>query len=248
MPPAIIGGVIAGVGALGAAAIGSSASNSAAQAQQESNAAAIAEQRRRYDQTRTDLQPWQQAGQHALGQQGDLLGLNGNDKQQAAIQQLQHGSLYQSLYNNGRDTLLANASATGGLRGGNTQGALANFGRDTLSSVIENHLGQLGGLSQTGQNSAAQVGAYGQNNANSIGQLLSQSGSAQVSGILGGAGAQIAGLNSAAGSLATLFSKSGGLGRYGSLTSGLNTGSGYFPGPLAPVSVGNIDVGTVAPF
>ena len=230
---------IAVVGSVAGGLIASGASHDASQAQQESNAAAIAEQRRQYDQTRGDLMPWQQAGQHALGQQGDLLGLNGGAKQAAAIQQLKGSPLYESLFRNGQDTLLANASATGGLRGGNTQGALANFGRDTLSSVIENQLGQLGGVSQAGQNSAARVGAAGQNSADAISQLLANQGNAQASGILGSAGSTIAGINGAAGGLAQLL-KGGFGGGGGSLTSALNTGSGYFPGAFDP--------GTMAPF
>jgi len=207
----IAGALIGAAASIGGGLIASSGAKSAANAQAQSNQAAIDEQQRQYNTTRGDLMPWQKAGQQALGQQGNLLGLNGAGQQQSAIDQLQASPLYQSLFNNGRDTLLANASATGGLRGGNTQGALANFGRDTLAGVIENQLSQLGGVSQAGQNSAAQTGQIGQNSANSISQLLSNSGSAQASGILGSAGGTIAGLNGAAGSLATLFNKPSGL-------------------------------------
>lgn len=210
MPPAIIGGVIAGVGAIGGAVIGSSASHSAANAQAAQQQAAIDYQKQKDAQTRGDLAPYRDAGQEALGMQGALLGLNGAKAQQMAIQQLQGSPLYKSLFNNGQDTLLANVSATGGLRGGNTQGALANFGRDTLSGVIENQLSNLGGVSALGQNSAVQTGNFGQNSANSISNLLGQKGSAQASGILGSAGSLASGLNGAAGSLAQLLQHNGG--------------------------------------
>lgn len=194
----IAGAVIGAVGAIGGGIIASSGAKSAANAQARGNAQAIAEQRRQYDQTRSDLMPWQHAGTEALGDQGDLLGLNGAKAQQLAINQLQTSPLYKSLFANGQDTLLANASATGGLRGGNTQGALANFGRDTLSSVIENQLSNLNGVSTIGQNSAAQTGAIGQNSANSISNLLSDTGTANASASLASAGAWTGALQSLA--------------------------------------------------
>lgn len=110
------------------------------------------------------------------------------DQQQAAIDQLKASPLYQSLFRNGQDTLLNNAAATGGLRGGNTARSLANFGSDTLSQVIQNQLANLGSISGLGNNSAGASGQLGQNNANSISSLLSQNGQSQAGGILGGAG------------------------------------------------------------
>lgn len=188
MPIAVVAAGISAVGAIGGGLIASSsaksAANKAAAAQQASDAQAIAEQQRQYNQSRSDLMPWQTAGAQALGQQGNLLGLNGGEQQQSAIDALKSGPLYQSLFGNGRDALLANASATGGLRGGNTQGALANFGRDTLAGVIENQVSRLGGVAEQGQNAAARTGALGANSANAISSLLQSSGQAQAGAYL----------------------------------------------------------------
>lgn len=191
MPVAIpLIGAAAGIGGGIIAAKGAkSAANTAAAAQTASDQAAIAEQRRQYDQTRGDLQPWMQRGQSASAQQGDLLGLNGAEAQQAAISAQQGSPLYESLFRNGQNTLLQNASATGGLRGGNTQGALANFGKDTLAQVIEAQLTRLGGVSEQGQNAAAQVGNFGANAANNIGQSLGNTGAAQAGAALAGGAA-----------------------------------------------------------
>lgn len=193
MPPAVaIAGVTAAASIGGSALAASSqkkAANKAAAAQQASDAQAIAEQQRQYNQTRSDLSPWMTAGQSALGGQGDLLGINGAGAQQGAISSLQASPLYQSLFNNGQETLLANASATGGLRGGNTQGALANFGRDTLAGVIQNQLANLGGVSQQGQNAAAQVGSFGAGAAGNISGLLQSQGQAQAGAALAGGAA-----------------------------------------------------------
>lgn len=100
--------------------------------------------------------------------------------QQAAIDKLKASPLYQSLFSNGQNTILSNASATGGLRGGNTQTSLANFGRDTLAQVIQQQLSSLGGVAANGQNAAAQTGAFGANSASQAADLLGQQGSAQA--------------------------------------------------------------------
>lgn len=198
MPAAVVAAGIGAVGAIGGGLIASSASkkaaNTAAAAQKAANDAAIAEQQRQYDTTRGDLMPWQTAGTAALGQQSDLLGLNGGTAQQGAIDALKASPLYQSLFGNGRDTILANASATGGLRGGNTEAALANFGRDTLSGVIENQLTRLGSVSEQGQNAASQTGSFGANSANNISALLNNTGAAQGNAAyaIGGANAGLA--------------------------------------------------------
>lgn len=187
-------GAVAGIGGGIIASNGAkSAANKAAAAQTASAQAGIDEQRRQYDQTRTDLQPWMQQGASAAGAQGDLLGLNGPEAQQAAIAAQQNSPMYESLFRNGVNTTLANASATGGLRGGNTVSALYDKGKDTLAQVIDAQLSRLGGVSAQGQNAAAQVGTLGQNSANSISQLLGDQGAAQA-GAATAAGAANAGL------------------------------------------------------
>ena len=200
-----IGAVASIGGSLIAGSAARSAANRAAQAQTDANNAALAQQNAQYQQTRTDLMPYQQAGTQALGQQGDLLGLHGGTAQQTAIDALKASPLYTSLFGNGRDAILANASATGGLRGGNVQGALANFGRDTLAGVIENQVSRLSGVSEQGQNAAAQTGQFGANAANVNSQLLNNSGAAQGNAAyaVGGANAGIAtGIASTLGGLA----------------------------------------------
>lgn len=193
MPPAIaIAGITAaaGIGGSVIAANGAkSAANKAAAAQTAADDKAIAFQEKTQAATEARLAPWVTQGQSAAASQGDLLGLNGPEAQQAAIAAQQGSPLYESLFRNGQSTLLQNASATGGLRGGNTQGALANFGKDTLAQVIESQLTRLGGVSQTGENAAAQVGTFGANSATNIGQLLGNSGAAQAGAALAGGAA-----------------------------------------------------------
>jgi hypothetical protein len=148
----------------------------------------------------TDLRPYEQAGQEALQGQRNLIGLGGADAQQAAINALAGGVEMQSLTQQGENAILQNASATGGLRGGNTQSALAQFRPAALSALINTQYERLGGLTslgaattgsiaQLGQASAAQQAsastALGQginsafgNAASNIAQLSSQNASA----------------------------------------------------------------------
>jgi len=182
----------------------SRAANRAADAQTRANQEAMAQQQAQYQQTRSDLMPYQTAGKQALASQSDLLGLNGVEAQQAAIAAQKGSPLYASLYGNGENTLLANASATGGLRGGNTQNSLANFGRDTLAQVIQGQLSNLSGLSEQGQNAAAQTGQFGAGAANVTSQLLNNSGAAQGNAAYAVGGANSSMINQITGALSGL--------------------------------------------
>lgn len=126
------------------------------------------------------FQPFVQSGQKAVGAQDDLVGINGNDAQDAAITGLQGSPLFESLMRNGQNTILANGAATGGIRGGNIQGSLANFGRDTLSGVIQQQLANLGGLSSQGLGAINTQTAQDNSTADTIGNL--RSGIAQSKG------------------------------------------------------------------
>ena len=131
------------------------ASEAAIQAQIEAQDKAIAEQRRQFDTVQSILAPFVESGRSALASQQALIGLAGPQAQQAAIAGIQGGPEYGALVRAGEDAILANASATGGLRGGNVQGALAEFRPQVLSSLINQRFDQLGGLTSAGQASAA---------------------------------------------------------------------------------------------
>lgn len=177
---ALIGGGLAAAGGIGSAIIGSNAAGDAAQAQTQSDQAAIAEQQREFNINQANFAPYLAAGTGALGQLDTLMGLNGNDALQKAIAALQASPLYTSLFNQGNQTILQDASATGGLRGGNTQRSLADFGSSLLSSVIQNQIGNLSGLAGLGEGATAQMGTFGQNNANAISSLMQATGNAKA--------------------------------------------------------------------
>lgn len=180
MPPAIIAAGIGAVGAIGGGLLASKGASSAAKAQMQSDQAAINEQGREFNTATQNFQPFLNAGTGALGQYGNLVGLNGAPQQQTAIDALKASPYYQSLYRNGLETNLQNASATGGIRGGNEVRSLADFGSDTLSQAIQQQLGNLGGLVSVGSGATANLASLGQNNANSISGLLMDQGAANA--------------------------------------------------------------------
>lgn len=158
------------------------------------------------------LAPYVEAGNKALTGQGDLLGTNGADAQQAAIAALQGSPQFAALTQQGENAMLQNASATGGLRGGNMQSALMEFRPNLLSQLIEQQFGRLGGLSALGQNSAAGVGSGALSTAGNVATLLQQQGAAQAGRSLGVGAAWGAVPGQIISQLGTLAGLGGGLG------------------------------------
>jgi hypothetical protein len=101
--------------------------------------------------------------------------------QQRAIDDLANGAQFTSLVRQGEDAILANAAATGGLRGGDTQAALAQFRPQMLQALIDKQLANLGGIAANGQSAAGNVGSAAQN------------AGAQINASLGDRGAALAG-------------------------------------------------------
>jgi hypothetical protein len=61
---------------------------------------------------------------------------------------------------------------------------LADFGRDTLSTVLSNQMSRLGGLAGLGEGATDSVAGFGQASANNIISLLGNIGGAKASGAL----------------------------------------------------------------
>jgi hypothetical protein len=161
------------------------AASEAASIQAGASQAGIEEQRRQFDALQALLKPYVEAGTPALEQQQALLGLKGPEAEQAAIERIRGGQTFQELARQGEEALLQRASATGGLRGGNIQGALAQFRPALLNQAIEQQYGRLGGMTQLGQRSAAGVGAAGMESGTNVANLLGQQGAARAGGELG---------------------------------------------------------------
>ena len=138
------------------------------------------------------------AGPQAFERQLDLAGLRGPQAQQAAIEQVRTQPRFGALTQAGEEAILANASATGGLRGGNTQNALARFRSDLLADEIEREYARFGGLTAFGQGVSQNVAQMGQASAANTGTAALQTGQS-IASLQGAAGQGIASLQSATG-------------------------------------------------
>lgn len=173
--------------------------------------------------------PYTQAGQQALGglnqyaqgglaafqQQQALSGALGADAQRQAIAGLENSPAFAALAKQGEDAILQNASATGGLRGGNTQAALAQFRPALLNQQIQQQFANLGGLS-----------ALGAQNLNTLGQFGQASAAGQAQGGLGVLQAQLGLTGQLAGNAASLYNQAAGnsaslFGQFGNNAAGL---------------------------
>lgn len=207
------GAALAGIAVGGATLISgmaqADAAESAAQTQAGASQAGIAEQRRQFEAIQqllapyvqagtgaiSQLQPFQQAGAQAFEQQQAIAGLRGPEAQRAAIAQIEQSPFLQSQIQQGEEALLQRASATGGLRGGNIQAALAQFRPQMLQQAIEQQYGRLGGfagaglgvteqLYRGGQAAAAGQASQAQALGTNVSNLLAQQGAALAGGQL----------------------------------------------------------------
>lgn len=174
-----------------------------------------------------------QAQPGALQRQQDLIGLNGAAAQQASIDALRNSPMFTSMLQQGENSILQNASATGGLRGGNVQAALAQFSPALLAKTINDQYARLGDLTSLGQNAAAGVGNAGMRSSGTVSNLLGEIGSAQAGAALG-QGSAVSGL---AGSLA------GGLGMYSAL-GGRSSGLSGLQASFSQTGLGSSGFGT----
>ena len=229
------GAAIAGIAVAGSTIVSgmiqSDAAEDAAAAQGQASEAGIQEQRRQFDLVQRLLAPYTSAGETALGglapyaaagapalaQQQALIGLGGPEAERAAIARIQGGETFKALSQQGENALLQNASATGGLRGGNIQGALAQFRPALLSSLIDQQYGRLGGLTALGGNVTQNLASLGQASAAGVGASGMTTG-ANVAKLLGQQGAAAAGAEIAQGKA------------YSAIPQALSSGLGIFSG------------------
>jgi hypothetical protein len=230
------GAALAGIAVGGATLISgmaqADAAESAAAAQSGAAQAGIEEQRRQFDKVQELLKPYSMAGEKALGglapfaaagapaleEQQALLGLRGPEAERAAIERIRSGETFKALAGQGEEALLQRASATGGLRGGNIQGALAQFRPALLSSLIDQQYGRLGGMTALGQTTTQNIAGLGQASAAGTGAAAQTTG-ANVANLLGQQGAALAGAEIAQGKAfgAIPAAISGGLGLFSGL-------------------------------
>jgi hypothetical protein len=184
MPDPVTGLIVGGTQLVGGL-MQADAAGDAAGMQAAASQAGIEEQRRQFDALRELLKPYVEAGTPALAQQQALLGMGGPEAERAAIERIQGGVGFQESVRQGEEALLQRASATGGLRGGNIQAALAQFRPAMLREAIDQQYSRLGGMTSLGQQSAAGVGTAGMETGSAIARLQAERGAALAGGELG---------------------------------------------------------------
>lgn len=167
---AVIGGAVIGAGA------SIYASDQASDAQSAAAGQASDVQRGIYDQTRSDLMPYNLAGQDATARLREMTS-GDPTKIQAMLQSLPG---YQFALSQGLKTVQNQYGARGlGLSGAAQKGA-AMFATGLAEQTFGDQWNRLMGLATLGENAAAQTGAYGTQTAANIGNNLIGAANAQA--------------------------------------------------------------------
>jgi hypothetical protein len=170
---AIVGGsVISGV-------LGASAANKASKAQQNSANAATAEQKRQFDISNANMQPWLQSGQQGLN---DLNALSNGDSSKFFTD-----PGYQFALSEGQRGVGSSFAARGGAASGNALKALSQFNQGLASQQYGDYYNRTAARAGMGQQTVNSLANLGQNYANNAGQTMMASGDARASGIIGSA-------------------------------------------------------------
>lgn len=228
------------------------AAGRAAELQAGAAGSAAAEQARQFDITQQRLQeaqklqqsqlaPFRQAGVSALQQQQALLGLSGAPAQEEAFAAFNESPGQKFLRERGQRNLLRNASAIGGLGGGNVRSALVQQGVGFAQQDFQNQFGRLASLSGAGQSAAGgigqgalgtagQVGQFGAQAASNIGNLQQQGAAARASGILGQQQAEAQATGQVLGLGGTILGGLAGLGGLGGLGGAAAPANALVPG------------------
>lgn len=177
------------------------------------------------------LNAYAQAGQGALRGQQALAGLLSREDQGRAIESIQASPEFGALTQQGENAIRQNASATGGLRGGNIQAALAQFRPQILSQLINQRYAQLGGIAGLGSQNLGALAGLGQFGASGQAAAYGSAAGAQAglagqianaSGAYGAAGADLYGQQGASQAGNSLAQGKAGAGLFGGLGGNIN--------------------------
>ena len=152
--------------------------NQAADASRDASELSAGFQREALDYLKTSQAPLLEAQQFGLSGLMDYFGGN----QQGVVDEAMASPYYTSMLEQGEEAVLRNAAATGGLRSGTIQNALAVNSQNVLNSAINQQLGGLQTLSGFKPNTAG------------VAQATSNIGNTLAQGITAGAQAQQAGM------------------------------------------------------
>lgn len=177
-----------------AAGVQSGAAVSAAEVAAQSQQLAIDEQRRQFDITQGNLAPRIAAGNQAMQQQMALLGMGGQEAQKQAFAAFGDSPGQRFLRERQEKALLRNASAIGGLGGGNVRTALQEQAVGLAAQDYNNQFNRLGAISSGGQAATSNLNQFGANMANNVSNSLGAMGQSRASGIQNAAAANASGI------------------------------------------------------
>ena len=126
-------------------------------------------QEQQFQQTQQELQPWLGAGTGAVNLLGGILNVPGYGSIDPT-KTLEATPGYNFLMSQGVAARDASAAANGNLLSGAQQKGLTTFGQGIADQTYQQYLGNLFGLSGSGQQAANTTGQLGANMANNVGQ------------------------------------------------------------------------------
>lgn len=146
-----------------------------------------------YDQTRSDLMPYADAGKTSLSQLMGQMGPEGYFNQTYTGQDIYSDPSYQFRLQQGQDSIQSGAAAQGGLLSGATLKALQGYGQDMASQEYgnaynrfnadqTNQFNRLSNLIGMGQNASAQQGNAGMQTAQAVANNTMAGANAQAAG------------------------------------------------------------------
>jgi hypothetical protein len=147
---------------------------------------------------------FEQVGQAALGSRAALAGLGGIEGQQAAFAQIAESPGQRFIRDRQRRARERNASAIGGIGGGNIIRARAEQEAGFAIQDVENQRRELAQLSGGGLQAGTFLGAAGLQTASTVGDLTQAEAAARATGILGAQQAKASGVEQAIGLATTL--------------------------------------------
>jgi hypothetical protein len=165
--------------------IGTHATNQASDAMAGAYQNAIDEQRRQFDQSRTDLMPWLTAGTGALNQLSD------------PTKNFLASPDYEFRRSEGTRDIGNSFAAKGGSMSGNALRRLDEFNSGLAGGEFGNWWNRQAGLAGVGQTTATNLGQLGANTAGNVGNFLAGQGDARASGLLNRGGILAGNLNTA---------------------------------------------------
>lgn len=196
---AILGGALIGGGAsLAAGSMQADAAEGAGALYLQGQREAIAEQRRQYDQNRTDLAPWRETGSAALSEYGRLYGVGrdgllSEDEMKSARDRFMATPGYDFRLSEGMKALDRSAAARGVIHGGGYGKELIRYGQGLATEEFDNYANRLAGLAGMGQQATNTGVAAGTQTAGNISNLTMAGANAQGNALIQAATARASG-------------------------------------------------------